>query len=553
MDAVMRDKCGVCTTISNPLASENVLDRSPLLQVGAEQLSPAGVTIGMRKGAEEAEREEATSEKREREVRVGDGVAGPWSMWARLQTIGQRAAASGAEEHGGGDAPNAVGAQREMAASRSAARKGGADTVGSCSAAMSLPSSYRARWPSLWARVAACMRPLWDIYFVVALFVLYATPVPADDSPQAWRLVKKYSAVFVWIPFVYRFFTGFLHWVLSLVMLPGCILYMQGPALKMLPKGLQETINESNAVRSKRRDELLATTHGTAVHLITPDGAHLDAIYWAGQGQGTTRDGPTVVRLNGNAEAFELQDDMLPLMYSTRGINVLLFNYRGVGGSHWAPVCGSAGLGQLLGIWCVPAAAGLQLDAWTAVQFLLQHLRVPPEKICVVGHSIGGAVAAKFLAAHPQLPIALCCSRSFAYMSSIAGHLAPLFLSVEPTSCKASCLSSFTCGLVYWCGWQHCSVANFHRAKGRKWLEYSTADHIIPLEISLPAAIRARHLKGLAKDDVELGGQGVVDLETMGEGRGVLAGLSLFTRGHPPLLSPPLSDPLSFVLARPLS
>jgi hypothetical protein len=53
----------------------------------------------------------------------------------------------------------------------------------------------------------------------------------------------------------------------------------------------------------------------------------------------------------GNAEAFELQDDVLPLMYATRGINVLLFNYRGVGGSIWAPVCGSPALGHLLGIW----------------------------------------------------------------------------------------------------------------------------------------------------------------------------------------------------------
>jgi hypothetical protein len=46
-----------------------------------------------------------------------------------------------------------------------------------------------------------------------------------------------------------------------------------------------------------------------------------------------------------------LQDDVLPLMYATRGINVLLFNYRGVGGSIWAPVCGSPALGHLLGIW----------------------------------------------------------------------------------------------------------------------------------------------------------------------------------------------------------
>jgi len=75
-------------------------------------------------------------------------------------------------------------------------------------------------------------------------------------------------------------------------------------------------------------------------------------------------------------------------------------------------------------------------------------------------------------------------------------------------------------------GWQHHSVANFYKVKGKKWLEFSSADHIIPLNISLPEAIRARHLKCISKSDAEEGmvGQGCEDLRRLQEGISVLAG-----------------------------
>ena len=443
----------------------------------------------------------------------------PWSMWARMRKVGGEREAQFSDIAD----PGQHGLHHEMSgpSSRASARAGDLQGGNRCSAASALPGSYRACWPSLWSRVARCMRPLWDIYFVVALVVLYAMPEPVNPpAPPAWVFIMQYRSALIWIPFVYRFFTGFLHWVLSLVIMPGTILYMPEPMANWVPKSLQETINENNAARIKRRDELLAVTRGMPISLITPDGVQLDAVYWAGRG--ATRDGATVVRLNGNAEAFELQDDILPTMYCTRGINVLLFNYRGVAGSRWLPVCGSAGLGHLLGIWSVPAAAGLQLDAWTAVQFLLHHLQVPPEKVCVVGHSMGGAIAAEFLARRRHLKMAMCSSRSFAYMSGIAGHLAPLFLGVEQASRRGRFLMHLTGGLVMCSGWQHRSLDNFHRISGSKWIEFSTADHIIPTEMSLAAAVRGRHVKRFG---VEQAGEECSELGHMHVGRGVLAGI----------------------------
>ena len=439
------------------------------------------------------------------------GPSWPWSMWVSMQrrdTADQAGGAAG------------VGVQQEMASRREAARTGIAEA--GTSRAL-LPSSYHARWPSLWSRTMRWMRPLWDIYFVVSLVVLYALPDPGPQGPSVWVFLKQYRSAFIWIPFVYRFFTGFLHWVLALVIMPGSILYMPGPLVRWVPKSLQETINENNAARAKRRDELLAATRGTPIRLITPDGVQLDAVYWAGRG--VTRDGPTVVRLNGNAEAFELQDDILPMMYCTRGINVLLFNYRGVGGSSWTPVCGSAALGHVLGMWSMPAAAGLQLDAWTAVQFLISHLQVPPEKVCVVGHSMGGAIAAKFLAGKRHLQMAMCSSRSFAYMSQIAGQLAPLFLGVEQASRKGRFLTRLTGGLVVLSGWQHRCLDDFHKIGGNKWLEFSTADHIISIDLSLAAAVRSCHMKTKlsSQQDEERGV--CAELGHMQEGRGMLAGV----------------------------
>ena len=65
------------------------------------------------------------------------------------------------------------------------------------------------------------------------------------------------------------------------------------------------------------------------LQLVAPDGVAIDALYF--RGVGAALDGPTVVRFNGNAEAIELQDEMLPRIYTMNGLNFIMFNYRGGG------------------------------------------------------------------------------------------------------------------------------------------------------------------------------------------------------------------------------
>ena len=71
-------------------------------------------------------------------------------------------------------------------------------------------------------------------------------------------------------------------------------------------------------------------------------------------------------------------------------------------------------------LWSMPVAAGLQLDAWTAFQFLLDGLKVPADKVCIVGHSMGGAVAAQ-LFWHPRVhSVHLCFERLHVSLNSCA-------------------------------------------------------------------------------------------------------------------------------------
>jgi hypothetical protein len=77
----------------------------------------------------------------------------------------------------------------------------------------------------------------------------------------------------------------------------------------------------------------LQAAGGITIQLVAPDGCAFEAMYF--RGEGASANGPTVIRFNGNAEAIELQDEVMPRMYTTAGINFLMFNYRGVGRSRY--------------------------------------------------------------------------------------------------------------------------------------------------------------------------------------------------------------------------
>lgn len=214
-----------------------------------------------------------------------------------------------------------------------------------------IPRSFRATWPSLWDRTMQIIRPAMDIYVLTTMLVFMVTSSAGKDSSYIWGIYRSNSLLFLWLPFTVRTCHGLLHFLISIAILPGPLLYHEGPLLRFYPKFLLENIKESQMFREMHRPRL-AQAGGITVQLICPDGVQIDAMYFKGHGTGVS--GPTAIRFNGNAEAFELQDEVLPRIYTANGVNFLMFNYRGVGRSRWPRLWGNELAGHLAGLWMTP-------------------------------------------------------------------------------------------------------------------------------------------------------------------------------------------------------
>ncbi|EKX44858.1 hypothetical protein GUITHDRAFT_139471 [Guillardia theta CCMP2712] len=334
------------------------------------------------------------------------------------------------------------------------------------------------------------IRPSTDIYIVLMAFYLnFGGPHSAAASEfSMWGFLNRHRFFFIWIPFLWRLFQSFIHFLLSLAIIPAPLIYNEGPLLRFYPKWLQNSIAEPNAYREILRPRL-ESFGGISIQIVTPDGVLLDAMYF--RGWNCRIDGPTIIRFNGNAEAIELQDPYLPQVYVQNGFNFVMFNYRGVGRSKWSSLYGNELAGHLYGLWRTPAIVGTHLDAWSLVEYVMKELRVDPSHVILLGHSIGGAIATKLAANFTTGPLTLCSSRSFASLVEVAVHLSPNYLGFHPSSWKARWLKKVARALLHAAGWEFNSVSNWHKVKGFKWIEYSGSDHIIPYDLSLHAALMA--------------------------------------------------------------
>lgn len=108
--------------------------------------------------------------------------------------------------------------------------------------------------------------------------------------------------------------------------------------------------------------------------LATPDSEQIQAWYVPAPADRTNA--WTLLYCHGNAG--DLGDRIEPLRtFHQLGLNVLIFDYRGYGASTGKPT-----------------EAGTYTDALTAWRYLVEQRHVPPARILVYGHSLGGAVAA---------------------------------------------------------------------------------------------------------------------------------------------------------------
>lgn len=153
-------------------------------------------------------------------------------------------------------------------------------------------------------------------------------------------------------------------------------------------------------------------------HVIqTPDGVHLNAIHF--KHHLAREKDPTILFYQSNASMSQFGIYLWLVEEAIRRgsvCNFVVFDYRGVGNSK-----GDA-----------ESARELLIDGDTALQFVRNHLNVPPHLIHWYGWSLGGGVGANIKANHPECDGPFVNERSFeslrsVFYENIPSLLQPLF------------------------------------------------------------------------------------------------------------------------------
>jgi len=237
-------------------------------------------------------------------------------------------------------------------------------------------------------------------------------------------------------------------------------------------------------VLRNRKQKLIEEFNGHSLTLVTPDSVSIDACYFPGCGD-AAQSGPTAIFFPANMQLFENPSSRQYIrLYTSFGINLVLFNYRGVSESGGAISC-----------------HGTLLDGETVIQYCTQHLGVPEHCLILHGRSIGGGVSAVLSAIHPEANV--CSERSFASLTKVAVCLFRGLLQVTPATpmpsglgfkeqCKfrlKKALPGIASGLMTCMGWDYAAAEAWHHNNGHKWVFYHPEDRIIPLEASLFASV----------------------------------------------------------------
>lgn len=147
--------------------------------------------------------------------------------------------------------------------------------------------------------------------------------------------------------------------------------------------------------------------------LYTPDGVKLNALHF--RHQRADANTPTILFYQSNASISHLGIYLWLVEEAVRRnsvCNFVVFDYRGVGDS-----CGDA-----------QSTRDLLIDGDTALQFVKDHLGVPPHLIHFYTWSLGGAIGANIKAMHPDCTGPLVNERSFSSLRSVGENSIPPFL-----------------------------------------------------------------------------------------------------------------------------
>lgn len=177
---------------------------------------------------------------------------------------------------------------------------------------------------------------------------------------------------------------------LALYLLPAVMLYFMQHRIVFYPTG-----------------EIFATPLNFGipfedVYLETADGVKLNAWFIPADNAEYT-----VLFCHGNGGCLAHRVETIEL-YHKLGINFFIFDYRGYGLSGGRP-----------------SENGLYLDSEAAWQFMVNEKHIPPDKIVLIGRSLGGAVASRLAAR--QHPRRLICESAFVSIQETGRDRYPCF------------------------------------------------------------------------------------------------------------------------------
>ncbi|KAJ3532194.1 hypothetical protein NMY22_g7842 [Coprinellus aureogranulatus] len=123
---------------------------------------------------------------------------------------------------------------------------------------------------------------------------------------------------------------------------------------------------------------------------------------------------PTVLMFHGNGGNHGHRIPLAKIFYMRMRCNVLMMSYRGYGLSEGSP-----------------SEKGLQTDAQTALNYIVEHPALSQTPIILYGQSIGGAVAIDLASKNPSRIAALILENTFTSLPNLVPHAMPALGSVS--------------------------------------------------------------------------------------------------------------------------
>jgi hypothetical protein len=248
----------------------------------------------------------------------------------------------------------------------------------------------------------------------------------------------------------------------------------------MIPNQRKWVASKDTQQEEQKAAQMVARLQGEKLDIISSYGHQLEAFHYAGinphTGNKVDRSAPTIIILPGMG-AYHHWFDVHVEKYRKRGINVVTFNYPGVGKSG-----GEAN-----------REAAIQ-SGEAIVDYLERHFHVPREAIGAHGHSLGGGFAAQVALRRPGIHIIS--DRSYSKLSVASQAIIKSFLAAHPFA--LSILNSLRVvengsALAFRAAqWELDSEGAWAKITGKKCVICHLKDPVITLVASLFKAIHGK-------------------------------------------------------------